>query len=52
MEDTERIMSYLEFKLTKEMNYENTFGKDDKVKKEYTEYLNNMERRKNNGKSK
>ena len=45
-------MSYLEFKVNKEINYEDTFEKDDKVKKEYTEYLNNMERRKNNGKSK
>tara|TARA_R100000963_G_C4551716_1_gene44406 strand:+ start:121 stop:282 length:162 start_codon:yes stop_codon:yes gene_type:complete len=53
VEDAERIMSYLEFKLTKEMNYQDTFEKDDKVKKEYTEYLNkNMERRKKNGKSK
>ena len=52
VEDNERVMSYLEFKVNKEINYEDTFEKDDKVKKEYTEYLNNMERRKNNGKSK
>ena len=53
MEDAERIMSYLEFKVNKEINYEDTFEKDDKVQKEYTEYLKkNMERRKKNGKSK
>ena len=34
-----RIISYLEFKLNKEMAYENTFGKDEKIQKEYQEYL-------------
>ena len=43
----EKPMSYLEFKLNKEMNYENTFGKDDKIQKEYKQYLESIERRKN-----
>ena len=32
-------MSYLEYKLTLEMTYFDTFGKDDKVKKMYEKYL-------------
>ena len=47
MEKDEKVMSYLEFKLNKEMNYENTFGKDDKIQKEYKLYLESIERRKN-----
>ena len=27
-----KILSYLEFKLNKELNYEDTFEKDDKIK--------------------
>jgi hypothetical protein len=52
MENKDRIMSYLEFKLTKEMHYVDTFEKDEKIQKQYTEYKKNIERRKNNGKSK
>ena len=42
-------MSYLLFKLNKEMNYENTFEKDEQVKKEYNEYLQGIERSKKKG---
>ena len=38
-------MSYLLFKLNKEMNYQYTFEKDEKVKKEYNEYLKGIEGR-------
>jgi len=38
-------MSYLLFKLTKEMNYQDTFEKDEKVRKKYDEYLQGIERR-------
>ena len=38
-------MSYLLFKLNKEMNYKDTFDKDEQVKKEYMEYLQGIERR-------
>ncbi len=38
-------MSYLLFKLNKEMNYQDTFEKDEKVKKEYNEYLKGIEGR-------
>lgn len=34
-----KILSYLEFKLNKELNYEDTFEKDDKIKIEYEKYL-------------
>ena len=34
-----KIISYLEFKLNKEMAYENTFGKEEKIQKEYEEYV-------------
>ena len=39
----EQPMSYLLFKLNKEMNYQDTFEKDEKVKKEYNEYLKGIE---------
>ena len=39
-------MSYLLFKLNKEMNYKDTFEKDEQVKKEYNEYLQGIERSK------
>ena len=45
----EQPMSYLLFKLNKEMNYENTFEKDEQVKKEYNEYLQGIERSKKKG---
>ncbi len=45
MEKDEKVMSYLEFKLNKEMNYENTFGKDEEIQKEYNNYLKGIERR-------
>jgi len=32
-------MSYLLFKLNMEMNYQDTFEKDEKVQKKYEEYL-------------
>ena len=38
-------MSYLLFKLNKEMNYQDTFEKDEKVRKKYDEYLQGIERR-------
>jgi hypothetical protein len=37
-----KILSYLEFKLNKELNYEDTFEKDHKIKIEYENYLNQM----------
>ena len=36
------VISYLEFKLNKELNYEDTFGKDDKIRKEYKKYVKRM----------
>ncbi len=42
-------MSYLLFKLNKEMNYKDTFEKDEQVKKEYNEYLQGIERSKKKG---
>jgi hypothetical protein len=37
-----KIVSYLEFKLNKELNYEDTFNKDAKIRIEYEKYLNKM----------
>ena len=37
-----KIFSYLEFKLNKELNYEDTFNKDAKIRIEYKKYLNKM----------
>lgn len=37
-----KILSYLEFKLNKELNYEDTFEKDAKIRIEYENYLNQM----------
>ena len=37
-----KIVSYLEFKLNKELNYEDTFGKDDKIRIEYDNYVKKM----------
>ena len=51
MEKTEKIMSYYEFKITKEFNGEDTFGKDEKIQKEYKKYLQ-QKQEVNNGKSK
>lgn len=42
-------MSYLEFKLNMEINYQNTFEKDDMVKKKYDEYMQGIERSKKKG---
>ena len=36
------VISYLEFKLNKELCYEDTFGKDDKIRKEYEQYVKRM----------
>ena len=41
----EKPISYLEFKLNKELAYQDTFEKDDKIRKEYEEYLERL----NNG---
>jgi len=34
------IISFQHFKLFKEFHYEDTFGKDEKLKKEYNDYIN------------
>ena len=34
-----KIMSYLEFKLMKEMAYESTYGKDEEIRKQYNDYV-------------
>ena len=44
----EQPMSYLLFKLNMEMNYQDTFEKDDLVKEKYKKYLD-MERSKKKG---
>ena len=38
----EKPISYLEFKLNKELAYQDTFEKDDKIRKEYEEYLERL----------
>ena len=38
----EKRISYLEFKLNKELAYQDTFEKDDKIIKEYEEYLERL----------
>ena len=38
----EKPISYLEFKLNKELAYQDTFEKDDKIIKEYEEYLEKL----------
>jgi len=38
-------ISYLEFKLNKEIAHENTFGKDDKIRKQYNEYIKQIKRK-------
>tara|TARA_R100001082_G_scaffold3660_1_gene2936 strand:+ start:30 stop:188 length:159 start_codon:yes stop_codon:yes gene_type:complete len=40
--DYEKPISYLEFKLNKELAYENTYDKDNKIRKEYKEYLERL----------
>jgi len=40
--DYEKPISYLEFKLNKELAYQYTFEKDDKIRKEYEEYLERL----------
>lgn len=44
----EQPMSYLLFKANMELNYEDTFEKDEKVQKKYQEYL--LETKKKAGK--
>jgi len=39
-------ISYREFKLNKEMAYEDTFGKDEKISKEYDEYVKKIKEEK------
>ena len=39
-------ISYLEFKLHKEMIYQDTFGKDEKIREEYKEYLKQQKKEK------
>ena len=34
-----RVISYLEFKLNKELAYENTYGNEEEIQKEYQKYL-------------
>ena len=36
------IISFQHFKLEKELNHKDTFGKNDELKKEYEQYLNTM----------
>ena len=38
----EKPISYFEFKLNKELAYQDTFEKDDKIRKEYEEYLEKL----------
>ena len=40
--DYEKPISYIEFKLNKEFAYQDTFEKDDKIRKEYEEYLERL----------
>ena len=42
----EKPISYLEFKLNKELAYQDTFEKDDKIRKEYEEYLERLNEQK------
>ena len=42
-------MSYLLFKLNMEMNYQDTFEKDEKVQKKYEEYLGKERSKKKSG---
>jgi len=51
MEKTKKVMSYYEFKLTKEFHYENTFERDKEIQKQYEKYLQ-QQQEVNNGKSK
>ena len=39
------LISYLEFKLNKEIAYEDTFEKDKKIRKEYDEYVKQIKRK-------
>jgi hypothetical protein len=41
----ERKLSYLEFKLNKEMAYESTYGKDEEIQKQYQKYLKDYDER-------
>ena len=40
--DYEKPISYIEFKLNKELAYKNTYNKDDKIRKEYEAYLERL----------
>ena len=40
------VVSYLEFKLNKELNYEDTFGKDEKIQEEYKKYVEKVQKEK------
>jgi len=37
-----KTISYLEFKLNKELAHQDTFGKDEAIRKEYQQYVDNM----------
>ena len=37
-----KTISYLEFKLNKELAHQDTFGKDDIIRNEYQQYVDNM----------
>ena len=42
----EKPISYLEFKLNKELAYQDTFEKDDNIRKEYEQYLERLNEQK------
>ena len=48
----ERKLSYLEFKLNKELAYINTFEKDELIEKEYQQYLKEYDERQRQRKEK
>tara|TARA_R110000803_G_scaffold56026_2_gene113149 strand:+ start:254 stop:412 length:159 start_codon:yes stop_codon:yes gene_type:complete len=39
-------ISYLEFKLNKEISHQDTFEKDEKIRKEYQEYIKRINKKK------
>ena len=45
-------ISYLEFKLHKEMTYQDTFGKDEKIREEYKEYIKQQKKERKKGERK
>jgi len=43
-----KTISYLEFKLNKELAHQDTFGKDDIIRNEYKKYVDDMAELKKN----